>query len=342
MNSVGDITARVARRLGPGRNRWLQLATHWGAYIGYLDALTARLGQIRIAGVGDLPLADAYVPINLRPFQTDDPGQLDGASHGRTHLSDVLANESQVLVIGPAGTGKSALLKWHAVEAARAIREGGRRQLVGEGGPPHLPVYLALRDLPGQAVESASDDEWAQVVLGALRLNQRDFLDLHLQAGRTLLLLDDVDTLTPLQRAALARRILAFVGKYPGNQIVVAVRDGADRALFPGFAAFETAGIDPNRIEALLQRWGQGQLAAASGLTQVLERCPLVRALLSHPGWMGSASPPPRTRRAPYGPSTWSPASSRPWTPRCPATGRRSPSPSISTTRQSARRTRLR
>jgi HEAT repeat protein len=282
---VSQISSGVSRRFGSAGNRWWQIATHWGAYVHYLEALEADVGHVTLPGLGVVDLGESFVPVRLRPWPEDMEATLavPEASGPLVSLADALEDYPYVQVVGPAGTGKSALLRWHAVELARAVRRGGRLSMLADGGPPPLPVYLPLARAP----EGAPLEHQARDALTATGFEHGDeFLSIHLATGRTVLLIDDLDTLTPGGRRTAAARVSELVARYPGNRVVVATRDVADRAWLPDFRVMDVVGIDPGRVETLAIRWGYEQIANTSGFLQVIERSPLVRSLVARPGWL--------------------------------------------------------
>jgi len=281
------VTTRPWRRLGRSGSRWWQIVTGWGAYLAYLESIEQRIGTVTLPGLGQVRLDDSFVPVRLRLWpELDSHDGLAPAPDGPTlSLAEALAQEMHILLVGPAGTGKSALLRWHAIESARAVRTAGRRVLFSDGGPPALPVYIPLAEATGQEPL----EERAQALMANAGFEAAgDFLDTHLAAGKAVLLFDDLDTLPAAERRAAARRVVDLVARFPGNKVVVATRDLADQRWLPGFCALEVVGVDPSRIETLAERWGYGQSANTSGFLQVVERSPLVRSLVSRPGWLAA------------------------------------------------------
>lgn len=284
-----QLTTGVSQRLSRSSNRWWQVATHWRAYVDYLNTILNQLGDVNLPGLGEIKLDDSYVPLALRPWQREaDQGELRAPveAAARLNLAEALEADAHVLLVGPAGTGKSALLRWHAIQSARAVLDTGRRVLLADGGPPPLPVYIPLTAIPpSQPIEA-----YAAALVAATGFDgAAAFLSTHLESGRTVLLFDDLDTLTPQERRAAAERVADLVVRYPQNRVVVATRDLADQAWLPDFRVLEVVGIDPARVETLTARWGYGQLANTSGFMQVVERIPLVRSLVARPGWLATA-----------------------------------------------------
>ncbi len=282
-----QLTSNVSRRLGRSGSRWWQVATHWSAYVNYLETIDRQLGTMHLPALGELRLDDSYVPIELQRWSEDAAPDANDAGAARPlKLTEALAENAHVLLIGPAGTGKSALLRWHAIQSARAVIEAGRRVLFADGGPPPLPIYIPLTAIP----EHQSIEAYAEAILGRAGFEGAGaFLDTHLTSGRTVLLFDDLDTLPPPERRAAAERIAGLVARYPANRVVVATRDFADRVWLADFVVVEVAGVDPSRVETLAGHWGYGQVANTSGFMQVMERSALVRSLVARPGWLATA-----------------------------------------------------
>jgi HEAT repeat protein/AAA+ ATPase superfamily predicted ATPase/energy-coupling factor transporter ATP-binding protein EcfA2 len=280
-------TPSSGRRPGrPSSGRLWQLASHWSEYQGYLQELEQRLDRASLPGLGAVRLEDTYVPLQLHLWRN--PDRRDGLTPRNTSvgnsLEQALAEHPQVLVIGPAGTGKSALLRHLGLLTARKIQQAGRRGLV-TGGTPPLPIYLNVSDLDASVSLAAA----AAASMRAGGFNRPEaFLDAHLVEGSCLLLLDGLDELVPEARGAAVGRVRDLVARHPGNLVVVASRDPADRMGLPDFQALEVGGVEAASIDTLAGRWGQGQRAAATGFLQVLERFALVRDLVSHPGWLAT------------------------------------------------------
>ena len=61
------MSAGVTRRLGPtGGLRW-QVATHWGVYGSYLDALEQRLAGGRLPSGQAVQIEEAFIPCGCGP-----------------------------------------------------------------------------------------------------------------------------------------------------------------------------------------------------------------------------------------------------------------------------------
>ena len=83
---VAHFPAGVSRRLGPTGTRMLQIATHWAAYVRYLESVEHDLGSVSLPGLGETRLAELFVPVRLRPWP-DGGSDDDGAASPGTLVS---------------------------------------------------------------------------------------------------------------------------------------------------------------------------------------------------------------------------------------------------------------
>lgn len=272
-------------RLSSGR--FWRMATNWVEYQAYLTQLAQAMAGPERGAQGAGRPDEAYTPPLLYPWRP--PNRRDGlvppaASAAGIDLDQALADGPSVLVVGPAGTGKSALLRHHALATAKRIQQAGRRIWLS-GQPAALPIYLNLSALDGSvSLEAAA----------ASSLKERGFsrpeafLQVYLEEGGCLLLLDGMDEIPPQSRQAAAERVRSLMERQPGNQVVLASRDPADRRWLPEFRVLEVGGIDATSLDGLVLRWSPGSRSVGQGLLQVLERFTLVRDMLSHPGWLAT------------------------------------------------------
>ena len=227
---MGGLGARLSRSGSP---RWL-IARRWSAYTGYLRHLEARMESVELPGRGHVRLEDSFASMRLRAWQAEDS---KGLSPSLTRvdagilLVDALSTSERLVLSGPAGSGKSALLRWHAIHMVKEILELGRKLLI-QGDMPHLPLFLALKDT------ASSDDILEQAIKTLIEAGLSDastVLEGHLGEGRACLLLDDLDLLDDEGIRSCAAAIADLDQRYPGNQIVLASRDPAD---IPSFRRF--------------------------------------------------------------------------------------------------------
>ncbi len=264
-----------------------QVTTRWRPYIAYLETLERRLGTMLWPGLGTIALGDGFTPVRLQPWSEELPIEEGPDNHDGTGLTlpQALSHDSRLLIVGPTGTGKSALLRSHAAELARAVRLAGRRILFSEAGPPPLPIYHALTP---SALAGSLEGQLVAAMASFGFDGADDFLHAHLAAGRAVVLIDDFDQLGAKDRRRAADQVAELVQDYPQCRYVIAARDVADRRWFRGFTALMIAGVPPGQVETLLGRWSSLPTASVDGFLQVVERSPLVRSLVSRPGWLAA------------------------------------------------------
>lgn len=269
-----------------GSRLW-RLATNWSDYLDYLGRLEQTMARPETSGQAAGRPEDGYTAPLLHPWRL--PDRRDGLTSrpmlaGGVSLELALVDNTSLLVVGPAGTGKSALLRYSALMAAQGIRQAGRRAWLS-GQASALPIYLNLSALD-QSVSLEAAAASSMKDLGFSR--PEAFLLAYLEEGGCLLLLDGMDELPPGARRAVAERVRSLMDRHPGNQVVLATRDPADRRWLPEFRVLEVGGIEDSSLDGLVLRWSPGARNVGQSLLQTLERFSLVRDLLSHPGWLAT------------------------------------------------------
>ncbi|MBQ0848259.1 NACHT domain-containing protein [Streptomyces sp. BH-SS-21] len=220
----------------------------------FLAYTATKHSQLTIYGI-DLvnspdrwPLDAAYLTLQaLRPAPGDEDGGVPGAPGLPLSAEEALAEQDLVLLRGVAGSGKTTLVQWLAVTAARGER-GDRvpfvlplRTLVRR--PDGLPApadFLAAARVPFQG---AAPDGWPDRVLAA---------------GRGLLLVDGIDEIPEPDRERTRRWLRDLLDAYPGNQWLVTSRPSAVRENWlagDGFTELALAPMSRDDVTAFVERW---------------------------------------------------------------------------------------
>ncbi|MFG3099517.1 NACHT domain-containing protein [Streptomyces sp. NPDC048182] len=213
----------------------------------YLPYVAERYDQITIFGL-DLrdspdrwPLEVAYLSLeataeegSLRP---DEP-----ALTLRLRAEHALRDHDRVLLRGDAGSGKTTLVQWLAVTAAR---DGDRvpyvlplRTLIRSGA---LPAPAGLLDVVGCPL--TPPDGWAERVLSA---------------GRGLLLVDGLDEIPAADRHRVRDWLLALIRAFPGNRWLLTSRPTAVRPDWLTPEGFHELSLTPMRapeVATFVSRW---------------------------------------------------------------------------------------
>ncbi|WP_413757722.1 NACHT domain-containing protein [Streptomyces sp. MMBL 11-3] len=204
------------------------------------------------------PLDAAYLALQaLRPATGDQDGGAVGSPGLPLSAEEALSEQDRVLLRGVAGSGKTTLVQWLAVTAAR-----------GERGD-RIPFVLPLRTLvrhPGGLPAPADFLAAARVPLhGAAPAGWPDRV---LTAGRGLLLVDGIDEVPDADRERTRRWLRDLLDAYPGNQWLVTSRPSAVRENWlaaEGFTELALAPMSHDDITAFIRRWHTAARADATG-----------------------------------------------------------------------------
>ncbi|MGV9452261.1 NACHT domain-containing protein [Streptomyces sp. NPDC003635] len=222
----------------------------------YLPYVATRHGKLTIYGI-DLadspdrwPLDAAYLSLQaLGPAEDDrasGPGGPRFASAvGALPAEQAIAAHDRVLLRGVAGSGKTTLVQWLAVTAAR-----------GERGD-RIPFVLPLRTLVRRGLPAP--DAFLSAVHVPFHAGQPDgWTDRVLTAGRGLLLVDGIDEIPERERERTRRWLRELLDVYPGNQWLVTSRPSAvreDWLAADGFTELALTPMSQDDVAAFVERW---------------------------------------------------------------------------------------
>jgi hypothetical protein len=292
LRSVLDELDAIKRATSDGRAR--EAAEFEDRYRNTLAQILDRIEifGVRITGAAtrEYALTRAYVPISASRVATDQLCQLDEA----------LMQERLVVVRGDAGSGKSTLMQWLAVQAARrkfvaALAHWNER----------IPFYVRLREYQDETKELPRPTQFLSESLRHLiDLVPAGWTDQSLSAG-ALLLIDGVDELPAKRRGRLFDWIRGLKDAYPNTVVLVSSRPAAldsgdptfsSRLCSLGFVELALEPMTPNDSETLTIRWhaevarglaDKAILAALErnerSLRQALRERPAIRNLASSP-----------------------------------------------------------
>ena len=221
------------------------------------EALVARLRQavVRVHGAqGFIGLPDAapkpaaglhdmFVPLELRPEREGEPSPLDELEARWLQTSAEPA--ARVVVLGDAGSGKSTLSRYLAVQAASS-----------EAGP--VPLLIAVREWAVDGREGLLE----QAALDATRVlrvaTTASELEGLCEAGQVVLIVDGVDEVGPDLRAALRDRVHGFSARFGRVPVIVTSRIvGYDDAALrrEEFEHLRLEPFDDRRLREFIGRW---------------------------------------------------------------------------------------
>ncbi|MGY5048841.1 NACHT domain-containing protein [Streptomyces sp. 900105755] len=218
----------------------------------YRSYVTDRHNHITIYGI-DLrdspdrwPLEVAYLSLEAtstedRPVPEDGPGPAPVTL--QLPADEALLAHDRVLLRGDAGSGKTTLVQWLAVTAAR---EGAhvpyllplRTLIRGAGAFPAPAAFLTTVDCPLSAPAG-----WAERVLSA---------------GRGLILVDGLDEIPDADRNRARDWLRSLIHSFPGNRWLLTSRPTAVRSDWLGPEGFGELTLAPMRrtdVATFVHRW---------------------------------------------------------------------------------------
>ncbi|MCI3224794.1 NACHT domain-containing NTPase [Streptomyces sp. NP-1717] len=219
----------------------------------YRAYVTDTFGELSIFGLdfsrsehAQWPLDSAYLSLELVHGEGG-----EGAPPERGRVESALRDRQRVLLRGAAGSGKTTLVQWLAVNAARDSFPG---QLTHLGG--RIPVVLPLRTLVRGAALPAPEDFLSAA--GHPLSPPAGWMESVLTEGRGLLLVDGVDEMPEADRARTKEWLVKLLAAYQHTAVVVTTRPTAvdDKWLSrKEFTEFQLLPMNRRDVTAFVRRW---------------------------------------------------------------------------------------
>ncbi|EPH40933.1 NACHT domain-containing protein [Streptomyces aurantiacus] len=187
---------------------------------------------------------------------------------------EALADHDRVLLRGEAGSGKTTLVQWLAVSAARQALDGhgDRMAYTAERDDrmaylrDRVPYVLPLRTLTRHGERLPAPKDFLPAVGSPLAGTQPDGWESRvLTAGRALVLVDGIDEVPDTERARTRAWLTDLMEAYPGNRWLVTSRPSAVREDWLADEEFTELTLAPMSgadVAAFIRRW---HAAAATG-----------------------------------------------------------------------------
>ncbi|MEU9100648.1 NACHT domain-containing protein [Streptomyces sp. NPDC048361] len=178
-----------------------------------------------------------------------------------------LADRERVLLRGEAGSGKTTLVQWLAVSAAR---QAGHETSIGTDADgdaagrmtylrDRIPFVLPLRTLTRHGERLPAPKDFLGAVGSPLAGEQPSGWESRvLGAGRGLVLVDGIDEIPDAERARTRTWLGDLIGAFPGNRWLVTSRPSAVREDWLGaedFAELTLSTMSPSGVAAFVRRW---------------------------------------------------------------------------------------
>ncbi|MEN8654989.1 NACHT domain-containing protein [Streptomyces sp. 21So2-11] len=165
-----------------------------------------------------------------------------------------LSTHERVLLRGEAGSGKTTLVQWLAVSAARQDLDDRMAYL-----HDRVPFVLPLRTLTRHGERLPAPKDFLAAVDSALAGEQPTGWEARvLTAKRGLVLVDGIDEIPDAERARTRAWLSDLIDAYPGNRWLVTSRPSAVREDWLGDEDFTELTLSPMRpadVAAFIKRW---------------------------------------------------------------------------------------
>ncbi|NGN64208.1 NACHT domain-containing protein [Streptomyces sp. A7024] len=241
---------------GDGAGAGLAFEQRYAEYVAETYARVELFGLTLGRTSTDLALDTAYISLAVSGAEAE-LGHREGP-HGfgrpAIRVEEALADGQRLLLRGPAGSGKSTLMQWLAVNTARR-RFAGRlaewnrcvpfvlrlREINARGGELPMPEdFMTAARVP---MGGAAPDGWAQDLL---------------EAGRALVLIDGVDEIPERMRKQTRDWLKGLVTAFPGARYVVTTRPSAvpeDWLATLGFEAHSLLPMEREGVAEFIAHW---------------------------------------------------------------------------------------
>ncbi|MER0246466.1 NACHT domain-containing protein, partial [Streptomyces sp. HSW2009] len=175
-----------------------------------------------------------------------------------------LADRARVLVRGTAGSGKTTLVQWLAVVAARRQYDDRLVHVYGR-----IPFVLPLRTLTRGGAQLPTPGRFLAAVGCPLADAQPPgWADRVLGEGRGLVLVDGIDEIPEREREQTRGWLRDLLDAYPGNLYLVTSRPSAVREHWLGREDFDELTLLPmgrDEVASFIGRWHTAARAEATG-----------------------------------------------------------------------------
>ncbi|WP_017580048.1 NACHT domain-containing protein [Nocardiopsis valliformis] len=226
------------------------------------------------ASTRSYPLTLAYLSLRVSPtseMKVHERAPLEDLlaalfTTGDLRVEHALASHRRTFLRGPAGTGKTTLLRWVGVRASRGDFPEAMSSWNGL-----IPFMVPLRQYVGEKLPEPAD--FVQHT-GRHLANQapEGWVTGVLATGRGIILVDGVDELPHNQRETARCWLRDLIADFPGCRYVVTTRPGAAKESWleaDGFVSAELQPLTDDDVRSFIHHWHQ---AVRSEVTDKAER----------------------------------------------------------------------
>ncbi|MFI6683317.1 NACHT domain-containing protein [Streptomyces sp. NPDC050485] len=250
-DATRELIEEVRDRVGPRAEATaLVFEERYAQYVALTHGRLELFGLTLGRSGSEWPLDTAYISLTV----SGDPRQAVGLPHARptaVSVEHALAGTDRLLLRGPAGSGKSTLVQWLAMNAAR-------RSFGPELADWNRCVPFVLRLRAFTAAESLPMPEDFLRAAGVPLSPAPGWAESLLAEGRALVLVDGVDEVPMRLRARTEAWLKSLVTAFPRARYVVTTRPSAvseDWLAGRGFTAHSLLPMEREDVRAFVAHW---------------------------------------------------------------------------------------
>ncbi|MFC8729037.1 NACHT domain-containing protein [Streptomyces bacillaris] len=267
---VEDVRDRVGPRPGAAD---LDFEQRYAEFMAAANSRVELFGLTLGRSAGGWPLETAYIGLEVSgEYGTADWLGLDHPVRTTVRIEQALGERDRLLLRGPAGSGKSTLVQWLALNAAR--------QSFGDeltGWNRCVPFVLRLRAFTALDVLPSPADFLRAAGVPLHGSAPAGWTDRLMQQGRALVLVDGVDEVPDRLRKRTERWLKDLIVAYPRAKYVVTTRPSAVPETWLSASGFEPHTLLAMRQEDVRAFIGHWHRAARSECGSEEERAELDR-----------------------------------------------------------------
>lgn len=229
--------------------------------------------------------------------------QQEQLSHTQEPIALDKAMQTNLLIVGEPGAGKSTLFRWLMITFAQGLQRQVDRLGPGADGD-RLPILIELGRLPLDLLHTDANKlpQWMQILpkyiiaQDAFSFLPSLFITQAIKDGRCLLLFDGLDEIVDRQvRIRIVQSLVNFATLYPGNRLLIGSRpagsDEAEGLLGGGMKRCQIARFTSDDVKRFFHSWytqdttlsPQEQQAYAESLYTHLQETPNLLELATTP-----------------------------------------------------------
>ncbi len=230
----------------------------------HYDTIQNQCGILQLLDISrPVSIDDIYVDVNIleeiasqkwfeiADLQNVEPADFDRIGLGaveQKQISGMQAVEtySKLRVLGKPGVGKTTFLQHLAIQCNR-----------GEFAANQVPIFITLREFAEESRLSGEFSLFNYICQAFLTsgISNPSAIEILLQEGRVLLLMDGMDEVLSHDITAVLKEIRKFSDKYYKNRFVASCRTAAQKLQLRGFTDVEIAPFTQAQITTFAQKW---------------------------------------------------------------------------------------